>query len=452
MAARLRRHRDLTVFQEFTELANKTNAINLGQGFPGWEPDEWVLRPSELALQPQQYTSPRGHPQLAEVLARKYSREFARRVEPEEVAVVSGATGGIYATMQALLDPGDEVVVLEPAYDCYTPAIELAGGVVKRVSMHKPFSWPLSEPTCVDEAFGIDAEAIRSALSPRTRAVMVTSPHSPTGLQLDETDIRALDDALRGREDVLVVVDEVYDQLCLDRDRPMLHVAADEELGSRTVTISSSGKTLSCTGWKVGWVVGPAWLVSAVATVQQWSQFCVPTPLQTLTAVALQRATELRLRDADPPEEWLRVRGLKLLEAAEQDMTYMDVVRDEYAHRRRVLVEGLAEAGLQPLLPTAGFFVLADASSLRGRAELAPFAAEPSPARATSKPGPTVPHDWSVARWLTHSAGVTCIPNSAFYSADTEAQGEHLLRFAYCKPASELVEAMQRLQVWRAGL
>ena len=417
-------------------VAPTSAAVNLGQGFPDWPAPDFVVEAAAAALRDghNQYCRAAGHPLLCEAVAAQYSDRWGREVDPtSQVVVTEGATGGVFTSMQALLQPGDEVVLMEPTYDCYAPAVEMARGTVRRVSLHLP-GWERGSSSPVGTAFGVDADALAAAVSPNTRAIVVNTPHNPTGRVMGKADLDAVAAALRkadalagpemaSRGGCVIVADEVYDELCFDQEnfRP---VASHPGLEDRTLTLGSAGKSLSVTGWKVGWAVGPAPMVAAVAAVNQWTQFCVATPLQVAVANALGAA---RARGAD-------------------SLTFFDQQRKAALARRELLVSALNDSGLPAIVPEAGFFVLADTAAWRGQVGRKHYEAA-SPSRAGCKPaGSPVPDDVAFCRFLTEEVGVTAIPPTAFYSPATEHLAAPLARFALCKQESSISEAGKRLR------
>jgi aspartate/methionine/tyrosine aminotransferase len=468
------RHSGQTVFSEFTALAQAQGAINLGQGAPGWNPPGFAIAAMRKALEGSnnQYCRAMGHPALCNQLASIYTESLGRKIDPmTEVTITVGATGGIFTTMQALVEHGDEVVVFEPNYDSYVPSVEYLGGKVQRV--------PLKAPKTIDERFGplarsvegafqIDFDALESVLSNRTRAIIVNNPHNPSGRCLSQDDVKRLaqlvsevnggDSAprilpppgatfsretgsmprpVRDRGGLMVVCDEVYDQLVMERsggvevsgEAPRHHsIASVPGLEDHTIVIGSAGKTLSCTGWKIGWAIGPAPAIGSIASVNQWTQFCVSTPTQVAVAEALQAAQSQPYQGHD---------------------NFLDWTRHDYQTKRDALTRALTNAGLGAWIPDAGFFTLADTSKWVPHIPQRYFE-EPSSARAAHKLG--ISHDWALCRWLTTEAKVAAIPPSAFYAFETEPQAATLARFAFCKTVEDIEEAGHRLERFASKL
>ncbi|HET7690724.1 MAG TPA: pyridoxal phosphate-dependent aminotransferase [Nocardioidaceae bacterium] len=274
LAQRLR-HVPPTIFTTMSALAARTGAINLGQGYPDRDGPESVLDVASKALYEgqNQYAPGPGVLALREAIAEHQERHYGIILDPvTEVIVTAGATEAIAAAVLALVDPGDEVVVLEPFYDSYVATIEMAGGVRRPVTLRAP-------------DFRLDLEELRAAVTDRTKVILVNSPHNPTGSVLNTDELAAIAE-LAVRHDVVVVTDEVYEHLVFD-GRRHLPIASLPGMADRTVTISSQGKTFSFTGWKVGWVTGSSELVATVLAAKQWLTFTNAAPLQPAVAHAL---------------------------------------------------------------------------------------------------------------------------------------------------------------------
>ncbi len=365
-----------TIFAEMTALAERTGAINLGQGFPDSSGPPEVLEAAAEAMRAghNQYAPLRGVPALREAIAAHQARCYGLAVDPEQgVLVTFGATEAIAAALLGLCEPGDDVVVLEPYYDSYAAAIAMAGARRRPVTLREP-------------DFALDPEALAAAITPRTRLVLLNSPHNPLGRVLDRAELEAVADACR-RHDLLAITDEVYEHLVYDGEHVPL--ASLEGMAARTLTISSLGKTFSLTGWKVGWATGPPGLVAAAASAKQFLSFSGGTPLQHAAAVALGLHDHPRALAAD-----------------------LGAKRDR-------LCAGLEAAGMGVHRPAGTYFVNAD---------IRPLGEEDGRAFCQALP---------------ERAGVVAIPTSAFY--DDPQAGRHLVRFAFCKRDEVIDEAASRL-------
>jgi len=370
-----------TIFSEMSALAARTGAINLGQGFPDRDGPPSVIAAAVEALQggANQYAPGIGIPALRQAIARHQGRHYGLDVDPErEVCVTTGCTEGIAAALLGLIDPGDEVVVLEPYYDSYLAMIEMCGAVRRPVTLRAP-------------DFRLDADALRAAVGPRTRALLINTPHNPTGTVLTRAELQAVADVAI-EHDLVVITDEVYEHLVFDdAASPEGHIplATLPGMWDRTLTLSSAGKSYSFTGWKVGWATGPADLVSAVLAAKQWLTFTSGSPLQPAVAHALDH-------EADWPRELAR----------------------SLQSRRDLLVTGLAEAGLSARVPEGTYFATTDISHL----------------------GWQDGREFCLA--LPERAGVVAIPNQVFYDSDA---GRHLVRWAFCKEPDLISEGVRRL-------
>ncbi len=374
-----------TIFAEMSALATRTGSVNLGQGFPDYSGPSAVLEAAVRAIESgaNQYPPGRGVPALRQAVAEHQRHWYDIELDPDtQVLVTVGATEAIAACVLALCETGDEVVVLDPTYDSYDATIALAGAVSRHV--------PLLPPD-----FALNEQALAAAFSERTRLVLLNTPHNPTGRVLTNTELDAVA-RLAVEHDAIVVADEVYEHLVFDDaggspGHGHVPISTLPGMAERTLTISSAGKTFSVTGWKVGWVSGPAALVGAVTTVKQFLTYVGSGPFQPAVA------TGLALPDAD-------------FAAAAADL----------ARRRDVLQAGLAEVGFDVLPTQAGYFLLADAAPLGAHDGV----------------------DFCLA--LPERVGVVAIPARVF-CADPEPLRSYV-RFAFCKSDEVLDEGLRRLR------
>ncbi|MCG6494579.1 pyridoxal phosphate-dependent aminotransferase [Kitasatospora sp. A2-31] len=367
-----------TIFAEMSALATATGSINLGQGFPDTDGPEEIREAAVRALREgrgNQYPPGPGIPELRSAIAEHQQRFRGLAYDPDtEVLVTAGATEAIAAALLALLEPGDEVIALEPFYDSYAACIAMAGAVRVPLTLRAPDFRP-------------DLDRLRALVTPRTRLLLLNSPHNPTGLVLSPDELAAIA-ALAVEHDLLVVTDEVYEHLVFaGAHHP---IAALPGMRERTVSISSAGKTFSFTGWKVGWVTAPAPLVAAVRTAKQYLTYVSAGPFQYAVAEAL------RLPDA-----------------------YFEDFRADLRRKRDLLADGLAAAGFRVFNPEGTYFITTDITPL-GEKDGVEF-----------------------CRALPERCGVVAIPNAVFYD-DPEA-GRPLVRFTFCKKDEVLQEAVTRL-------
>src|SRR3954470_15523106 len=304
-------------------LALRTGAVNLGQGFPDADGPASVLEAARAAIASgaNQYAPGNGVPVLRQAIARHQHRHYGLDLDPDsQVLVTTGCTEGIAAALLGLVNPGDEVVVLEPYYDSYVAMIQMAGGVRRPVTLRAP-------------DFRLDVDELRAAVTPRTRFVLLNTPHNPTGTVLTREELQAVADVAR-EHDLVVITDEVYEHLVFD-DGEHVPIATLPGMFERTLTLSSAGKSYSFTGWKVGWATGPAELVSAVLAAKQWLTFTSGAPLQPAVAHAL-----------DAESDWPRSLAADL------------------RVRRDLLCDGLEQIGLDVRRPEGTYFATTDISAL----------------------------------------------------------------------------------------
>ena len=365
-----------TIFTVMSALAAQHGAVNLGQGFPDFDCDPRVIDAVAQAMRRghNQYPPMAGTSALREAIASKIERVHARRYDPNtEITVTAGATQALLTAILATVHPGDEVVVLEPTYDSYLPSIELAGG--------KPVFVTLEAPE-----YAIDFERLAAAITPRTRLIVINTPHNPTGTVWHADDMRKLEAIVRGTN-VLIVSDEVYEHMVYD-GAPHESVARYPELAARSFVVSSFGKTFHVTGWKVGYVAAPAALTAEFRKVHQFNVFTVNTPMQIGLADYLQ----------DPAP-------------------YLDL--PAFYQRKRDFFRAGLQGSRFKLLPCEGtYFQCVDYSAISDLPEA------------------------EFSTWLTREIGVAAIPVSAFYH---ELHESGIVRFCFAKREETLATALERL-------
>jgi N-succinyldiaminopimelate aminotransferase len=388
MAARMRPFTS-TIFAEMSALALRTGAINLGQGFPDTEGPPSLL--ADVAANVlggvNQYPPGPGIPALRTAVAEHQRRFYGQEVDPERVLITTGATEAIASAILALCEPGDEVVTFQPYYDSYAATIALSGATLRAV--------PLRPGSSGSPTFAFDPAELRAAFSERTRVVLVNTPHNPTGTVLDREQLTLLGQ-LAVEFDAVIVADEVYEHMLYD-GREHVPMATLPGLADRTLTISSAGKTFSVTGWKVGWVHGPADLLASVRAAKQFLTYVSGAPFQPAIANAL----------------------------ALPDSFYDDLA-SSLQGKRDLLSAGLRAAGLTVYPSSGTYFVVTDVAPL-GVADGAEFC-------------------WR----LPDLVGVAAVPVSVF-CADPDL-GRTLVRFAFCKKDEVLTEAVSRLANLRKAL
>lgn len=375
-----------TIFTTMSKMAVDYHAINLGQGFPDFNTHTDLLDLVSAAMLEgkNQYPLMSGIPELREVISQKVEALYGRNYNPEtEITITSGATEAIMSAVLATVRTGDEVLVIEPSYDCYVPAITLAGGIPKFVQM--------TPPSTQKQNFSIDWNKVKEAINNKTRLLILNSPHNPTGAIFDATDLDALESILINTN-ILVLSDEVYEHIIFDQQKHH-SLASRQTLADRTFVISSFGKTTHTTGWKIGYCCAPPLLTKELRKVHQFVVFTVPSPFQYALATYTKNET-----------------------------TYLSL-SNFYQEKRDYLTAGLEQTKFKPLASPGTFFLLADYSKISDKSES------------------------EFSMWLAKTHGVVVIPVSAFYSnPDHEKSNHKLVRFCFAKQITTLDEAIKRLQ------
>jgi len=377
-----------TIFGEMSALAAATGAINLGQGFPDTDGPAEIIEAAVTAMRAghNQYPPATGIEPLRRAIADHQQRFYGLSYDPDtEVLVTAGATEAIAATVLALCEAGDEVIAFEPMYDSYSACIAMAGAVVRPIALRPPVA---ADGEGSAARFTFDIDELRAAISRRTKLILLNSPHNPTGKVFTSDELAAIAD-LAIEHDLVVMTDEVYEHLTFDAAHVAL--AALPGMRDRTIVVSSSGKTFSFTGWKIGWICATARLVQAVRAVKQFLTYVNGAPFQHAVAIAL----------------------------AMDDAYYAGFAR-ELQHKRDLLLDGLRSAGFTAYVPDGTYFITTD---------ITPFGESDGMA---------------FCRSLPERVGVVAIPNVVFY--ENPALGRSLVRFAFCKRDEVLIEASARLQ------
>jgi N-succinyldiaminopimelate aminotransferase len=376
-AERLCSYKD-SVFEEANALARRYGAVNLGSGTPDLPVPDCLRATVEVAVAAghNQYAPVQGEAVLRAAVARHAERFYGQEVDPaSEVSITSGVTEGLHAGVFSFVDPGDEVIVFEPCYDSYVPCIRMAGGVPVAVTLHAP-------------TFRFDPDELRAAFSPRTRALILNTPHNPTGTVFSRDEL-ALIAELCQEFDVLAITDEVYEHVVFDGGTH-IRLATLPGMRERTLTLGGAGKTFSCTGWRIGWAIGPAPLQDALGRLRQFTVFASATPFQFAVAAGL-----------SSPDGYFRR------------------LAADYQARRDFLIAALDPCGLKPNRPTGSFFILTDVSSF----------------------GFTSGRDFCNDLARTH--GVVPVPTDTFYL--NQHHGEQIVRFTFCLRREALERAAERL-------
>lgn len=374
-----------TIFTVMSQLANDHQAINLGQGFPDFNPDAKLLNYVNQAMQDghNQYPPMAGIPALRQEVSAKIASLYEHHYDPDtEITITSGASEALMASITAFVKPADQVVVIEPFYDLYIPAIELAGGIPVVVAMQAP--------TKQVPYYQVDWQRVLDAITPATRMLIVNFPHNPTGINLQESDLDWLE-RIVDQTGVMLLSDEVYEHIVFDGQQHQ-SLARREKLAARSIVISSFGKTYHTTGWKIGYCCAPKTISAEIRKVHQFMVFTVSSPMQVGLAHFM--------KDPKPYTE----------------------LSDFYQAKRDRLAQGLAKTRFKPMPSQGTFFLLADYSAISDL------------------------HEAEFACWLTIEHGVGVIPVSAFYrDPEAEASNHQLIRFCFAKQDHTLDAAIAKL-------
>jgi N-succinyldiaminopimelate aminotransferase len=383
MAKRLGAYTD-SIFEEGHALAQRYDAVDLGSGIP----DLPVPEPLQAAVQEgivgghNQYAPVRGETALRTAVAAHAARFYGQELDPAtEITITSGVTEALHAAIFSIVDPGDEVIVFEPFYDCYVPLIQMAGGIPVPVTLHAP-------------SFRFDPQELRAAFSPLTKAIILNTPHNPTGTVFSRAELCLIADLCR-EFDVFAIVDEVYEHIVFDGAKHV-RLATLPGMAERTLTLCGAGKTFSCTGWRIGWAIGPAPLHEALCRLRQFTVFAAATPFQFAIAAGLHF-----------PDSYFRQLGAT------------------YQTRRDLLMDALSDCGLKPTRSEGGFFILIDLSSF---------------AYTSGR---------EFCQDLARNFGVAPIPMDTFYL--NQHYGEWIARFTFCVRKEILETAARRLAKLQTG-
>ncbi|MBH47750.1 MAG: aminotransferase [Halobacteriovorax sp.] len=369
-----------SIFTTMSNKARKANAINLAQGFPDFDGPDWLVQAAKDALSKDdgaynQYASALGAPALRKAVALQQDQDWGTAFDPEsEITITVGATEAIYATLQALVDSGDEVVVFEPMYDSYAATIDMIGAIAKPVT--------LLEPT-----FEFDEKELRAAFSSKTKAIMINSPHNPTGKIFNAKELDLIG-RLAVEFDAFIITDEVYEHLTFESThQEFAQWRSSPVLRDRTVAISSAGKTFGMTGWKIGWTLAPEAITKTIRMVHQYIPFCATHPMQMAVAHGLEHRSG-----------------------------YIAGFKAEYKKKRDLLVGGLRDLGFDVLAPQGTYFLQIKVNE----------------------------NAFDFCDQLIEKNGVAAIPTAPFYLK--HKQGDHLVRLCFAKRDETIREALKRLQ------
>jgi aspartate/methionine/tyrosine aminotransferase len=374
-----------SIFSHMNTLAREHNAVNLGHGFPDYPAPHFLKEAASQAIYQDcnQYTSARGVPKLRQALAQRMQQRYQVSYNPDtDIIVTQGATEAIFTAMMSLVNPGDEVIVFEPCYSTYLPAVQIAGGIAKFYSFLPP-DWTL------------DPQRLTALFSEKTKVILLNTPHNPTGKVFSDEDLKLIA-RLCQQHNVIAISDEVYDELVFDDGihRPLCTYPGMYE---RTITVSTLGKTFDVTGWKVGWAIAPPTLTDAILRIRLYTSGSGTTPMQETAAQAL----------SAPP-------------------SFYKTLTSKYEALRNYCYQMLKDNGFIPFRPSGTFFMMADFSEFQSSQT-------------------TFEKDIDFCYYLTKNIGVTTIPASALYHHGLSEEF-NLVRFAFCKKQSTLAEANKRLK------
>lgn len=388
-----------SIWVEFVGLTNKHEALNLGQGFPNFFPPMHVIENLSQTGDKyllNQYTRGPGHPPLVQALAQMYNPLLNREINAmSEVIVTVGAYGALFAAIMGSVSPGDEVIIVEPFFDCYAPMVRMAGGEPKFIQIKPPQDETLMGST---KNWKIDMEEFESMFNEKTKSVIINNPNNPLGKVFDLNELNQVADIIK-KHDVMCISDEVYEHLIYPGVE-MHRMANIDGMWDRTFTIGSAGKTFSVTGWKLGWCIAPDYLIKNMNFVWQNVCYTSPTPIQ--QAVSNSFHIEMEKQANNDPD------------------CYFTSLADELLPKREKMAELVKSIGLNPIIPEGGYFMVADAKNMDITIPKDFY-------------DDKVPWDHNLARWLIQDKKVSTIPNSAFYSPGGQVENNHYLRFCFAK-------------------
>ncbi|XP_075416787.1 kynurenine--oxoglutarate transaminase 1 isoform X2 [Tenrec ecaudatus] len=409
---------DKNPWVELTKLASDYGSVNLGQGFPDFAPPDFAVEAFQRALSEDymlnQYTKAFGYPPLTKILASFFGKLLGQEIHPlKNVLVTVGAYGALFTAFQALVDEGDEVIIIEPFFDCYEPMTLMAGGCPVFV----PLKLRPSQDGGLDSSknWQLDPTELASKFTSRTKALVLNTPNNPLGKVFSRAELELVA-SLCQQHDVVCISDEVYQWLVFDGNQHV-SIASLPGMWHRTLTIGSAGKTFSATGWKVGWVLGPDHLVKHLHTVHQNSVYHCPTQAQAAVALSLEREQQ----------------------HFGQPSSYFVQLPEVTQHKRDHMIRSLQSVGLRPIIPQGSYFLIADISDFKSKMPNLPGATNEA-------------YDSRFVKWMCRNKGLAAIPVSIFYSGPHQKLFDHYVRFCFIKDEATLQAMDEKLQKWKAEL
>ncbi|XP_043242761.1 kynurenine aminotransferase-like isoform X1 [Amphibalanus amphitrite] len=401
------------IWVEFIQLALEHKPLNLGQGFPDYGCPKHVTEGlAEVMHDPNlllnQYTRGYGHPRLVNALAKLYSGLLDRTIDPfTEVLVSQGAYGCLYNAILGHVKPGDEVIIIEPFFDCYQPMVKIAGGTPVFVPLRPRQDAAARADGALSSAdWVLDPAELRAAFGPRTKMIILNTPNNPLGKVFTRPELELIAELCQSHN-ALCLSDEVYEWMVF-KPAEHIRIAGLPGMWDRTITVGSAGKTFSVTGWKLGWAYGPAKLMHNLQVVHQNTLYTCSTPLQE----ALARSFEHEMSLMGSPECY-----------------FTSLANDELRPKRDYMAQFLTDCGMKPVIPEGGYFMVADWTSLdKSKIDLSPYT-------------PGKPDDHRFVYWLVHHHKLQGIPPSSFYSAEHKKLAEHYIRFCFIKDDKNLEKA-----------
>ncbi|MFT6632677.1 MAG: kynurenine--oxoglutarate transaminase/cysteine-S-conjugate beta-lyase [Bacteriovoracaceae bacterium] len=412
-----------SVWLEFSPLAQATNSINLGQGFPDWAPPSFLQNMAIESIQGVEYSTyarSAGHLNLTKSISKNYSEQLNKDINPlTDVLVTVGASEALFLSIMSFINEGDEVITIEPAFDIYYGALAMAKAKTMPVSLI-----PSKDNLDSSADLVLDWDTLKKNLSLKTKAIILNTPHNPSGKVFSKVELETLADILKEYPQCLIIADEVYEHIVYD-DNIHIPIASLPGMFERTISIYSAGKTFSVTGWKIGWAIGPKELIRKLQLTQQWVVFSVSTPHQQAISEALNTAKT-------PYKNY---------------NNYYDWLKEEYTRKREILFNGLNKAGLNPILPQGSFFILCDIKDKVIETKVTHEKLfELTKDGSVQVDNATLDlQDYNFSRHLSFNKNVTSIPASAFHIKENQASSQGYIRFAFCKEDDVLKKAIRLL-------